>query len=215
MLPESTDLLQPSQIAHVQKPRAARISLPPPRRKDIASLEETLSRRRSVREFAEDPLTEEQIGQLLWASQGIANPEGFRTAPSAGALYSLEIYLATTKGYYQYIPHTHQIELHSGKDIRRALYLAAFDQESVLSAPAVFVIAAVYSRLAEKYGEERSVRYACLEAGHAAQNVLLQATALGLAGVPIGAFRDDQVQRALSLPLEESPLYLIPVGAVG
>jgi SagB-type dehydrogenase family enzyme len=88
----------------------------------------------------------------------------------------------------------------------------SFEQEAVLRGGAVFVITTIYGRLAEKYGEQRSIRYAYLEAGHAAQNLLLQATALGLAGVPIGAFRDEEVQSALSLPSEQTPVYLIPVG---
>jgi SagB-type dehydrogenase family enzyme len=104
------------------------------------------------------------------------------------------------------------LEIQSEEDLRPALCRAALDQESVLVAGAVFVIAAVYDRLAGKYGEERSVRYAHLEAGHAAQNLLLQGAALGLGSVPMGAFRDGQVQRVLSLPPEQSPLYLIPVG---
>jgi SagB-type dehydrogenase family enzyme len=115
------------------------------------------------------------------------------------------------KGFYQYIPGSHELERKSTEDLRRALYLAS-EQEAVLSGAVVFVIAVIYGRLAEKYGEERSVRYAHLEAGHAAQNLLLQAAALGLASVPVGAFQDEEVQRALSLPFEQTPVYLIPVG---
>jgi SagB-type dehydrogenase family enzyme len=213
MLPERMDVFQRSQVAHPPKPTAVKIALPRPLRKGLASLEETLCLRRSVREFADRPLTEQQIGQLLWAAQGITDPQGLRTAPSAGALYALETYVATANGFYRYIPESHRIERRSVEDLRPALHLAASEQEAVLGAAAVFVIAAIYNRLAEKYGEERSVRYANLEAGHAAQNLLLQATALGLASVPVGAFRDDLVQTTLSLPLEQSPLYLIPVGA--
>ncbi|MBZ5659717.1 MAG: SagB/ThcOx family dehydrogenase [Acidobacteriia bacterium] len=213
MLRERTDDIRRLQVIHPPKPIAAEVTIPPPMRKGLVSLEEILCRRRSVREFADRPLTDEQIGQLLWAAQGITDPQGLRTAPSAGALYALETYMATANGFYKYIPESHRMERQSVEDLRRALYLAAWEQESVLGAAAVFVIVAIYSRLAEKYGEERSVRYAHLEAGHAAQNLLLQAAALGLASVPVGAFRDGQVQTALSLPWEQTPLYLIPVGA--
>lgn len=194
------------------KLRAMESTLPAPAGTGHMSLEECLRRRRSAREFSKRPLTEQQIGQLLWAAQGISSPEGLRTAPSAGALYGLEIYVVTGTGAYRYAPKTHELERQSEEDLRPALCRAALDQESVLAAGAVFVIAAVYDRLAGKYGDDRSVRYAHFEAGHAAQNLLLQATALGLGSVPMGAFRDEQVRKVLSLPAEESPLYLIPVG---
>jgi SagB-type dehydrogenase family enzyme len=194
------------------KPQAMRILLPSPAKTGLMSLEDSISQRRSVRKFSGQPLTEQQIGQLLWAAQGITHPDGFRTAPSAGALYALEVYVATLTGFYHYSPETHCLERKSAEDLRPALYRAAWEQEPILAAGAVFVITAVYARLAEKYGEARSPRYAHLEAGHAAQNVLLQAVSLGLGSVPMGAFRDEQVHRALSLPAEQTPLYLIPVG---
>lgn len=194
------------------KLRAIEVTLPAPVRAGQMSLEESLRRRRSVREFSTRPLTEQQIGQLLWAAQGITSSDGLRTAPSAGALYGLEIYVVTASGFYRYAPKAHHLERQSEEDLRPALCRAALDQESILVAGAVFVIAAVYDRLAGKYGDDRSVRYAHLEAGHAAQNLLLQAVSLGLGAVPMGAFRDEQVQKVLSLPAEESPVYLIPVG---
>jgi SagB-type dehydrogenase family enzyme len=193
-------------------PRNMEIPLPAPAHTSKVSLEEALYRRRSVREFSARPLTEQQIGQLLWAAQGITSSDGLRTAPSAGALYGLEIYVATSAGFYHYAPEGHQLERRSEEDLRPALRRAALDQESILGAAAVFVIAAVYARIAAKYGKERGVRYAHLEAGHAAQNLLLQAVALGLGGVSVGAFRDEQVQNVLSLPADQSPLYLIPIG---
>jgi SagB-type dehydrogenase family enzyme len=176
------------------------------------ALEEALGSRRSVREYGDQPLTTAELGQLLWAAQGITNERGFRTAPSAGALYPLEIYLLTPEGVFHYEPQHHRLGLVSQDDARPALHQAALKQEQVLRAPAVFVLAAVYARTAQKYGQERSPRYVHLEAGHAAQNLLLQATALGLGAVPIGAFHDQEVQKALSLPADHQPLYLIPVG---
>jgi SagB-type dehydrogenase family enzyme len=168
-----------------------------------------------VREFKDEPLTLAELGQLLWAAQGVTNQYGFRTAPSAGALYPLEVYAVTREGAYHYEPQGHRLTVHLEGDLRQALYEAALRQDPVLDAPVVFVIAAVYGRTAAKYGAERSPRYVHLEAGHAAQNVLLQAVALNLGAVPIGAFYDERVQEVLKLPSDQQPLYLIPVGRPG
>ncbi len=189
-----------------------RVALPPPAHAGRISLEETLAKRRSVREFSSKGLSETEVGQLLWAAQGITHPEGLRTAPSAGALYPLEVYVATADGVFQYEPRPHQLRRRSRQDPRPALYHAGLEQECLLRAPAVFVIAAVYERTARKYGQKRSPRYVHLEAGHSAQNLLLQAVALGLGGVPVGAFYDTEVQKALALPTDHEPIYLIPVG---
>ncbi len=187
------------------------LDLPSPRATGDVSLEETLARRRSVRQYTNEQLTPEDISQLLWAAQGITCDWGGRTAPSAGALYPLEVYVATPEGLCHYLPDGHRVEALAGEDLRPALARAGLDQDAIQDAPAVFVIAAVYARTAGKYGD-RAERYVKLEAGHVGQNLLLQAVALGLGGVPIGAFHDDQVQRALDLPADHEPLYLIPVG---
>lgn len=176
------------------------------------SLEEALARRHSVREFTRESLTDRELSQLLWAAQGVTDAEGRRTAPSAGALYPLEVYVATASGFYHYEPHGHRMARTSDRDLRRAIHRAALLQDPILQAPAVFVIAAVYERTSRKYGEARTPRYVHIEAGHAAQNLLLEAVALGLGGVPVGAFNDGEVQKALSLPADHRPLYLIPVG---
>ncbi|MBM3130785.1 MAG: SagB/ThcOx family dehydrogenase [Chloroflexi bacterium] len=194
------------------RPSDPPIALPPPRAKGTLSLEETLARRRSVREFTDAPLTLAELGQLLWAAQGITHPAGLRAAPSAGALYPLEAYAVTRDAVYRYEPAAHQLIVHTRGDARAALYTVALLQDSILRAPTTIVIAAVYARTSQKYGEERTPRYVALEAGHAAQNILLQAVALDLGAVPLGAFLDDRVQQALALPREHQPLYLIPVG---
>jgi len=191
---------------------AQAIALPTPRAKGALTLEETLARRRSVREFADTPLTLAELGQLLWAAQGITSSAGQRTAPSAGALYPLEVYAVTCEAVYHYEPQAHRIVVHLPGDWRRALYGAALQQNAILQAPTTIVIAAVPARTARKYGEERTPRYVALEAGHAAQNVLLQAVALDLGAVPIGAFEDAKVQQVLTLPRDHQPWYLIPVG---
>lgn len=191
---------------------SASTSLPPPDLEGQTSLEQALRQRRSVREFKDTPLTSAELGQLLWAVQGITNERGFRTAPSAGALYPLEIYVVTAEGTFHYDPHEHQLSVLGHEDTRSALYEAALRQEPVRRAAVVFVITAIYERTVKKYGAERSPRYVHLEAGHAAQNLLLEAVVLGLGAVPIGAFHDEEIQTVLSLPADHEPLYLIPVG---
>ncbi len=192
-------------------PPPVEMALPQPRLQGEVSVEETLALRRSVRSFTEQELTLEEISQLLWAAQGITVAWGGRTAPSAGALYPLEVYVATANGLYHYVPQGHKVLVVSQDDLRLKLWEAGLKQDSIRDAPAVFVITAVYERTARKYGG-RAERYVKLEAGHACQNILLQAVALDLGAVPIGAFYDDQVQAALSLPPDHEPLYLIPVG---
>jgi len=188
------------------------ILLPTPRSEGRIMLEEALTKRRSVREFSDKLLTSEVLGQLLWSAQGVTHPAGYRTAPSAGALYPLEVYVVTPAGIYHYDPQEHRLNLHQQGDFRPGLHSAALKQDAVLNAPAVFIIAAVYERTEVKYGIERGPRYVHLEAGHAAQNLLLQVVALDLGAVPIGAFYDGKVIEALSLPDDHQPLYLIPVG---
>jgi len=195
------------------KPRSGEVvSLPAPVQAGQVSLEAAIARRRSVREFKKTPLTARELSQLLWAAQGITHAEGYRAAPSAGALYPLELYVVTSAGLFHYEPHRHRLVCRSDGELRAALARAALDQDAVSQAPAIFVIAAVYARTAHKYGAARTPRYVHMEVGHAAQNLLLEAVALGLGGVPIGAFDDDRVHKVLALPAEEKPLYLIPVG---
>ena len=176
------------------------------------SLEQTLADRVSVRSYSKQALALEHIGQLLWAGQGYRNALGLRTAPSAGALYPLELYLITEEGVYNYIPKDHRMEPRVEGDTRPSLSTAALGQECISQAPATFLLAAVFSRIETKYGKERSPQYIYLEAGHVAQNILLQATALGLAGVPVGAFHEKHVSEVLQLPGEHYPVYLIPIG---
>jgi SagB-type dehydrogenase family enzyme len=188
------------------------ILLPTPLPDGEVSLEEALKLRRSVRGYSDEGLTTRELGQLLWAAQGITHPGGYRTAPSAGALYPLEVYLVLHTGVYHYDPREHLLQLHLEGDYHQALFGAALEQEAVLDAPAVFVITAVYERIEVKYGIERGPRYVHIEVGHASQNLLLQAATLKLGAVPIGAFYDDQVKDVLNLPDDHEPLYLIPVG---
>jgi SagB-type dehydrogenase family enzyme len=188
------------------------IQLPPPVLEGDVSLEEALATRRSLRQFEDLPLTEAELGQLLWAGQGITDQAGHRTSPSAGALYPLELFVATGEGVFQYEPQEHRLIELSTEDARMGLYEASGGQQSVRQAPAVLVVTAVYERTTGQYGQERGTRYVRLEAGHATQNMLLQATALGLGGVSAGGFDDTEVQAVLALPADHQPLYLVPVG---
>lgn len=182
-----------------------------PRLPGKPSLEQTLSNRRSVREFTGAPLTDAEVAQLLWAAQGVTDSAGLRTAPSAGALYPLETYVARSSGLYHYDPARHELTQHHDRDVRPAIHRAALAQDVLIEAPAVFVITAVYARTEAEYGD-RAERYIHMESGHAAQNLLLQAVTLNLGGVPIGAFNDDRLHEILTLPDDEAPLYLIPIG---
>lgn len=201
-----------SERLPVQGGAEPRIGLPPPDIQGRVPLEQAMARRRSVREFTTEPLSENELSQLLWAAQGVTDPHGRRTAPSAGGLYALEVYIGTAKGFYHYAPRSHELELRGNSDLRPSLYWAAQCRRFIRAAPAVFVITAVCERIEHEYGSERGPIYAHLEAGHAAQNILLQATALGLGGVPVGGFFEDQVSKALRLACGERPVYLIAVG---
>jgi SagB-type dehydrogenase family enzyme len=194
-----------------------RISLPAPRQDSGFSLERALSERRSVREFGNAALTQDEVSQLLWAAQGVTSRDGLRTAPSAGALYPLELYLVVgmvrdlDPGVYKYAPAGHKLMKIIAGDQRHKLALAAHGQDAVADAAAVLVFTAVERRTTRKYGS-RGVRYVHIEIGHASQNVFLEATALGLGAVVVGAFEDGAVGELLHLPEGEAPLYLMPLG---
>jgi SagB-type dehydrogenase family enzyme len=194
-----------------------RIKLPAPRYESKTSLEKALRERRSVREFKKETLTLSEIAQLLWSAQGITASGGLRTAPSAGALYPLEVYIIVgnvtnmKSGIYKYIPESHELVKVIEGDKRSEMSKAALHQSPITDAPAVIVFSAVYERTSGKYGE-RGIRYVQMEAGHAAQNILLQAVSLNLGAVVMGAFEDDKVERAMDMKPDEKLLYVIPVG---
>lgn len=195
------------------------ISLPEPARESRTSIESALHRRQSVRQYAPDPLTLAEVSQLLWAAQGITRPGGYRTAPSAGALYPLELYLVSGNvsqlptGVYRYHPEGHELEQVILGDKREELSQAALRQEAVQEAPAVILISGVYEKTTGKYGE-RGRQYVHMEVGSAAENIYLQAVSLNLGTVFIGAFYDEQVKEVLELNPNEHPLCLMPVGKI-
>lgn len=193
------------------------VHLPQPRLDSGTSVEKALLGRRSVREYPDEPLTIAEIGQILWAAQGVTSPDGLRTAPSAGALYPLELYVVAgnvsglADGTYRYRPQTHTLVPILTGDRRGELSAAALHQAAIRTAPASLVFSAVVARTTGKYGK-RGVRYVYMDHGHAAENVYLQAVALDLGTVVIGAFDDDGVRRVMSLSPEEEPLSIMPVG---
>lgn len=191
------------------------IVLPAPTVVGSMSVEEALSRRRSIRFYQEDPVSLEELGQLLWAAQGLTAGWGGRTAPSAGATYPLGMLVAVGRvegilpGVYRYLPEEHSLFRVREGDVLADLSRAALGQAWIRDGAAVLAVAAQYERTTQRYGE-RGIRYVHMEVGHAAQNVYLQAAALGLGTVSVGAFHDEQVR--LILGIEEAPLLLMPIG---
>jgi SagB-type dehydrogenase family enzyme len=194
------------------------VLLPSPDREGSISVEKALETRRSVREYLDSPLSLSDIGQLLWSAQGITDDlRGFRTAPSAGALYPAEVYVVAgnveglESGVYRYVPVTHTIIQIKQGDVRALLHDAALRQDSVKNAPACFVITGIYDRTTVRYGE-RGRMYVHFEIGHIGQNIALQVVALDLGTVVIGAFENDRVRNVLGLPSDEEVFYLMPCG---
>lgn len=186
--------------------------LPEPELSGNLSLEEALASRRSIRSFSDQELEMEKISQLLWAAQGITQVStGYRTAPSAGALYPLELFLVKQDGVYNYRPEGHKLIKTISEDVRIKLAEGSLFQGFIASAPASIIVTAVYERTTSKYGE-RGIRYVHIEAGHCCQNILLQAVTLDLGAVPVGAFDDDYIRNLLELPSDHKVLYIIPVG---
>lgn len=195
---------------------AGMIALPKPAFTGNKSLEETLGRRKSVRDFKKDELSLEEISQLLWACQGLRNdpeyPPG-RTAPSAGGFHPMEVFLFTPQGIFRYIAANHSMAVIRQGDMREELRLASLGQQCIGNAPAVFVIAGKLLPEALAKYKEREERYIALEAGCACQNLLLEAVSLDLGAVPIGAFNDEKITELLGLDkLNAFPFFVVPVG---
>lgn len=187
------------------------ITLPKPNQDGPMSLEKAIAIRRSRRDFLPQPLTFEQIGQLVWAAQGQDASRRYRTSPSAGATYPLELFVVSGDGLFAYLPAKHSLEKLSGQDLRAALASAAWGQEFVEAAPLTLVFAAEFSRTTNHYGK-RGIRYVYMEAGHAAQNIHLQAEVLRLGSVAVGAFDDSSVSKVLELSENLEPIYMVTVG---
>ena len=190
-------------------------------------MEKALANRRSRRNFQNKELSAEQLSQILWAAYGITRPSdnqalrgGLRTAPSAGALYPLEIYVVVGNvkgieaGVYKYVSQEHKIVRTIDRDIRGELSAASLNQGMIKDAPVTVVYTAVFGRVIPRYGDRGRERYVFMEIGHSAQNIYLQAEVLGLGTCAVAAFTDSRVSELLRLPEEESPLYIMPVGYI-
>jgi len=195
----------------------SKILLPKPSKDGEISVERAIASRRSIRQFRPGAIELRQLSQLLWAAQGITDPRGFRAAPSAGALYPLEIFIVIgeveelEEGIYHYDVEEHTLELRKEGDLRHEIASAASNQMWIKDAPAIVIVCAIYERTTWKYGS-RGERYVHMEAGHVGENIYLQAGSLGLACTVVGAFLDDEVRRILDVSKEVKPLYLIPMG---
>jgi SagB-type dehydrogenase family enzyme len=196
------------------------IRLPSPAYDGKISVERAIKQRRTIRDFVPKPLSLTQLSQLLWSAQGItAESHGFRAAPSAGALYPLDIYTAVgdggverfQSGVYKYDPTSHSLKLIRAGDSRHDLATASLAQMWMAQAPVIFVITSEYERITRKY-RKRGIRYAHIEVGHVGQNIFLQAEALGLGAGIVGAFHDDEVANAIGAPEPHKPLIVMPVG---
>jgi len=194
------------------------IRLPEPAKDGEMSVEKAISQRRSTRSFKDEPITLDHVSQILWAAQGITEEQRkFRTAPSAGATYPLEVFLVSgmveglEPGVFRYMTLNHSLSNVLDGDKRQDLYAQALRQPAIISAPAVVVIAGVFKRTTGRYGS-RGEQYVYMEVGHVGQNIHLQAESLGLGTVVIGAFDDSGVQRVLGLPRDMIPFYIMPMG---
>ena len=205
------------------------VKLPPPQLKGKVSIEEAIAKRRSVRRYRSEPLTLSQLSQILWSAQGITGVGKLRAAPSAGATYPLEIFVVIGKqavsyepeakrpqeelqaGIYHHEVDSHSLSLHKLGDLRLDLARAALDEGFIAEAPVDIVICAIYPRTSYTYGR-RGERYVHMEVGHVGENIHLQAVALGLATVEVGAFDDEEVRKVLGVEEQIKPLYIMPVG---
>ena len=200
--------------------------LPSPDTEGNISVENALNNRRSRREFQDKALSANHLSQILWAAYGVTAPipdrpilrGGLRTAPSAGARYPLEIYAVIGNvegiepGVYRYVSEEHKIVRTVDNDIREQLCEAALEQNMVKEAPVCILYTAIYDRITDRYGDRGRDRYVCIEIGHSAQNIYLQAETLQLGVCAIGAFIDESVSQVLQLQENEAPLYILPIG---
>jgi SagB-type dehydrogenase family enzyme len=197
------------------------ILLPRPNQEGQVSVEEAIRERRTIRDFQGKALSLSQLGQLLWAGQGVTERGGFqrRAAPSGGGLYPLDLYAVVAdqgvsgldSGIYRYFPKTHALSKVVGGDQRQSIAKKALHQMWMVDAPVIVAITAEYQRITRKYGE-RGIRYALIEVGHVGQNILLQAEALGLGAGIVGAFEDKEIASILKCSVGQDPICLLPVG---
>lgn len=201
-------------------PGAEKVKLPAPVRTE-ASLEKVVEERQSVRSFSDRSLSLADVSRLLLTADGLTHSRGswqMRTAPSGGALYPIDIYLIVKKveslkpGLYHFQVSDSSLELVAGGDFSERIHVASNEQATVGSSPITFVMTARFDRSIVKYSD-RGYRYTYMEAGCICQNIYLQATALKMGTVAVGAFNDDALNRLLGVDgVDEAGLLIMPVG---
>jgi SagB-type dehydrogenase family enzyme len=199
------------------------MKLPPPTWEGTVPVERAIKQRRTIRAFISRALNLSQLSQLLWAASGVTENNGFkRAAPSAGALYPMDVYVVVGQGsvssveagVYHYKPGEHRLSPVAHGDMRSLVAKASLSQMWMAAAPLTLVITTEYHRVMVKYGK-RGIRYAMMEAGHIGQNIFLQAQALGLDAGIVGAFDDEKLSEVMNIPSVLEPLLLMPVGYQG
>ena len=199
---------------------AEAIKLPPPAKKGAVSVEEALQGRRSNRQFANRPLELAQISQILWAADGINNPQGKRTAPAARAAYAVDLYVVVGErgvtdlapGVYHYLVADNALEPVAKGEFRPGVAKACNSQAWIEKAPVIVVITGDYARCATKNGEQKAPMFTHMESGFVAQNLFLQVGALGLGAGIAGGFNDKALAQTLKLFQNDVPLLVMPVG---
>lgn len=188
------------------------MQLPQPQTNSRISLEQAIENRRSVRQFTDEPLTISQLGQLCWAAQGITEPnKGMRTAPSAGAIYPIALYVLLPDGLYVYVPEKHELSKLISGNLRKSVSNASFNQRFIENAPCTFILAGSIKKVESRY-RSRGAKFTYIEAGHIAQNIQLQATVIGLGSVPIGVIDEKTIAQICKMPQGLEVLYVMPVG---
>ena len=214
-------------LEHFRPPSRAAQELP--RTEASTEFEGLLRRRCSCRRFAPRPMPIGVLARLLEYSAGCSGLRDLgtgllyygRPAPSAGALYPIEVYLATQQveglanSVYHYLPETHRLEPVPGAPRLEQLCSLMLSQQFLADASALFFLAAAFQRTQRKYGP-RGYRYILLEAGHIAQNLCLLATEAGLGSLCLGGFYDSRLNRSLGLDgVEQGVVYGMAVGYAG
>ena len=209
-------LLCAAPVWSAEPAESTRVNLPAPRTVGDVSVEQALKDRRSLRNPAPTPLTLAEVGQLCWAAQGVTDDKGHRTAPSAMALYPLELYViagtvtSLAPGLYHYEPAAHSLKLVAAGDLRTALDEKAVGQGWISRAPAIFVVSGIAAKMAGM--KDRGRQFMDVEAGLAAQGFFLEATALGLGSTYVGGFKPPDARTLLGIPDSEEILAILPVG---
>ena len=209
-------LVLAGSLARAQQP-AGTVRLPEPRRQGAMSLDAALAARHSTRALTRDSVDLADVAQLLWAAQGINRPDGHRTAPAAGGIYALELYVVAARvrglpaGVYHYRQAGHLLETVSAGDRLQAITDSATHQAWQADAAVAVIFASDVQRLGGRF-RDRAERYAPMEVGFAAQNLYLEVAALGLGTTFAGSFQDTTMARLVGLPAGQTPMGIMPIG---